>query len=319
VLGVGVVAPATLALTLLLASLVPPGGVAMPAVAAALVWFGQIAVGLAVLRYATLRLAAQRALTDWPDPLLLVAGGLLASLALAPLYLALDLGVAVLGIAVTDPLPTGLAGLLRELVDEWRHLVLPVVGVALLLGIAGLRPVAGLPAAPVPEPAPVAAPGPEAVAPATPAAGTDVAAAGASPAGPPACLARLPSALGTDVIAVRSELQYLRVWTTAGTALVLGSLREVAACTELGEGLRPHRSWWVAVRHLRGVRRREAGYVCLTANGLCVPVSRRRQAEVVARFGDSATLGDGAGGAPRSDPTGPPVAGSGAGGTAGHQ
>jgi len=47
------------------------------------------------------------------------------------------------------------------------------------------------------------------------------------------CLQRLPPALGTELIAVRSELQYVRVYTTRGDALVLGALKDIA------EQLRP--------------------------------------------------------------------------------
>lgn len=64
----------------------------------------------------------------------------------------------------------------------------------------------------------------------------------------------LPTELGNDVIAVKSELQYLRVWTTRGSALVLGSLQEVEDA-EGSSGMRVHRSWWVHARHVRILRR----------------------------------------------------------------
>jgi hypothetical protein len=99
--------------------------------------------------------------------------------------------------------------------------------------------------------------------------------------------AALPVALGDDLIAVTSELQYLRVWTTRGCALVLGSLQDVED-TEGVAGLRVHRSWWVHSRHVRSVRRSGAGAVCELSDGREVPVSRRRKTEVLARFGDGA-------------------------------
>ena len=96
---------------------------------------------------------------------------------------------------------------------------------------------------------------------------------------------RLPAELGTDVIAVTSELQYLRVWTPRGCALILGALADVEA--EAGEaGLRVHRSWWVAAGHVVTVRRTATAAVCLMSDGRQVPVSRRRRSEVLARFGD---------------------------------
>jgi hypothetical protein len=98
---------------------------------------------------------------------------------------------------------------------------------------------------------------------------------------------RLPEQLGTDVIAVTSELQYLRVWTPRGCALILGALADVeteAAAT----GLRVHRSWWVATEHVVSVRRTATGAVCVMSDGSQVPVSRRRRSEVLAQFGDGA-------------------------------
>lgn len=97
----------------------------------------------------------------------------------------------------------------------------------------------------------------------------------------------LPKQLGDDVIAVKSELQYLRVWTTRGAALVLGSLQEVED-EEGSAGMRVHRSWWVHARHVRTVRRRGEAAICELSDGREVPISRRRKADAVARFGDRA-------------------------------
>ncbi len=97
----------------------------------------------------------------------------------------------------------------------------------------------------------------------------------------------LPKELGDDVMAVKSELQYLRVWTTRGAALVLGSLQEVED-EEGSAGMRVHRSWWVHARHVRTVRRRGEAAICELSDGREVPISRRRMADAVARFGDRA-------------------------------
>ena len=97
----------------------------------------------------------------------------------------------------------------------------------------------------------------------------------------------LPKELGDDVIAVKSELQYLRVWTTRGAALVLGSLQEVED-EEGSAGMRLHRSWWVHARHVRTLGRRGEAAICELSDGREVPVSRRRKADAVARFGDRA-------------------------------
>lgn len=97
----------------------------------------------------------------------------------------------------------------------------------------------------------------------------------------------LPKELGDDVIAVKSELQYLRVWTTRGAALVLGSLQEVED-EEGSAGMRLHRSWWVHAMHVRTVGRRGEAAICELSDGREVPISRRRKADAVARFGDRA-------------------------------
>jgi hypothetical protein len=98
---------------------------------------------------------------------------------------------------------------------------------------------------------------------------------------------RLPTKLGVDVIAVASELQYLRVWTPRGCALIIGALADVEA-QEAENGLRVHRSWWVACKHVTSVRRTTTGAVCQMSDGRQVPVSRRRRAEVLSRFGEGA-------------------------------
>ena len=97
----------------------------------------------------------------------------------------------------------------------------------------------------------------------------------------------LPRELGDDVIAVKSELQYLRVWTNRGAALVLGSLQEVED-EEGSAGMRIHRSWWVHARHVRTVGRRGEAAICELSDGREVPISRRRKADAIARFGDRA-------------------------------
>jgi DNA-binding LytR/AlgR family response regulator len=103
------------------------------------------------------------------------------------------------------------------------------------------------------------------------------------------CLQRMPPALGTELIAVRSELQYVRVYTTRGDALVLGALKDIAEQRE-ADGQLVHRSWWVSTRHVRTLRRRGTRYMLTMTNGLEIPVSRRRQQALISQFGVSTTL-----------------------------
>jgi hypothetical protein len=101
---------------------------------------------------------------------------------------------------------------------------------------------------------------------------------------PEGLLSRLPAALGTDVVLLSSDLHYLHVHTPRGRTMLLYNLAD--AEREMGgAGLRVHRSHWVAERHVMGIRRKSGGLVCKLTGGLEAPVSRRRQKEVLARFG----------------------------------
>ena len=93
-----------------------------------------------------------------------------------------------------------------------------------------------------------------------------------------------PRALGDEVLHVQADLHYLQVTTALGRAMVLGSLAAVEA--HFGDqGLRVHRSHWVALRAVRAVRRHGEGWVIDLSGGVSVPVSRRRVAQVRERLG----------------------------------
>ena len=49
-------------------------------------------------------------------------------------------------------------------------------------------------------------------------------------------------------------------------------------------------AWWVNAQYVARVRGKGDGAVCEMSNGLEVPVSRRRKAEMLARFGNSASF-----------------------------
>lgn len=85
---------------------------------------------------------------------------------------------------------------------------------------------------------------------------------------------RLPAKLGRELLCVKTEDHYLRVFTPLGEDLIL--LRMADAEAELAplDGLRVHRSWWVARAAVASVSR-EGGKLTLNLkNGLKVPVAR---------------------------------------------
>jgi hypothetical protein len=213
------------------------------------------------------------ATAGWSDPPLLASAGLLTSLVLAPFSFTIDQVLTALGV-VTDDAPLSTLGQWPiGIFEEWTRVVGPALLVALLLGLPAWWSRRNALSIPVPTVEPAAA----VVKPDTPAATVG------------SCLQRLPPALGTDLIAVRSELQYVRIYTTRGDALVLGALKDIAEQRE-ADGQLVHRSWWVSNRHVRTLRRRGTRYMLTMTNGLEIPVSRRRQPALISRFGSSATL-----------------------------
>jgi hypothetical protein len=85
---------------------------------------------------------------------------------------------------------------------------------------------------------------------------------------------RLPVALGRDLYAVRAEDHYIRVYTASGDDLVLHRFSDAVTELEGLEGLRVHRSWWVARNGLAGVERRDRKVFLKLRNGEEAPVSR---------------------------------------------
>jgi hypothetical protein len=247
----------------------------------ALFWALQIGIGLAVLHRVLHLLRRLPKLSTWPAWLLVAVSGVVGSFVLAPVYWLIGeiLMQQALGFPATidddDDLAPQLGFGLAVMLREFSDVVGPVTAAWLLISWPRLysqaAPLVSVPQAEAPMPAPLPLPSP---------------AQSTSPE-PPAWRAALPRELGVDLIAVSSELQYLRVWTTRGNALVLGSLQDVEDGEGAG-GMRVHRSWWVSARHVRSIRRSGDAAICDMSDGRQVPVSRRRKAEVLARFGDGA-------------------------------
>lgn len=269
------------ALWLLVMALQPDVGFSAPTPWMGFFWLMTIGIGLAILQFLLYFLSRCEQLQQWPLWSLVAASGILGSALLTPIYWLIGdvLMLALLGFEATldneadtsATLSFGLNALAQEFVD----IIGPVTAAWLLISLPrlqGLLPpvlVKRQDSDDLPLTVDVAEPTSD------------------NSNNRPLWRQALPDELGSDVIAVSSELQYLRVWTTRGSTLILGALQEVED-TEAMTGMRIHRSWWVHASHIRTVRRKADGLICQLSDGREIPVSRRRKADVLARFGDAA-------------------------------
>lgn len=136
----------------------------------------------------------------------------------------------------------------------------PRYGHAALTSGAGSAP-AAFQAAPVTLPSPPAGDEPASLAP--------------PPAAPtPAFLERLPRDLGRDVLALQAQDHYLRVTTRTGSSLILYRFSDALREMEPVDGLRAHRSHWVARAAVKRLVARNGRHFLLLDNGERIPVSR---------------------------------------------
>lgn len=98
-----------------------------------------------------------------------------------------------------------------------------------------------------------------------------------APIAVPAIFARLPGRIGRDLICLEMEDHYVRIYTALGDAMI--HLRMADAETELDgiEGMRVHRSWWVARAAVTGWQRDGKTLTLTLSNGKSAPVARDRQ------------------------------------------
>jgi hypothetical protein len=261
-------------------ALMPDPGFMAPWLWMALFWALQIGVGLTILQtilYLMSRVDSKGRMPLWS---LVAMSGLCGSVVLAPIYWLIGEGLMQQFMGFAETIDTDeLRSLERTLgwaalVEEWLEISGPVIAGWALISWPRLQgllpPLVQKTNRSVDEPLAALSQDPKVI---------EVSVRSWREA--------LPKELGDDVMAVKSELQYLRVWTTRGAALVLGSLQEVED-EEGSAGMRVHRSWWIHARHVRTVRRRGEAAICELSDGREVPISRRRKADAVARFGDRA-------------------------------
>ena len=85
---------------------------------------------------------------------------------------------------------------------------------------------------------------------------------------------RLPKALGTDIVSLQAQDHYLKVTTAVGSEMVLLRLTDAEKELATADGLRVHRSWWVAKKHVAELRRDGDRVFLEMAHGEEIPVSR---------------------------------------------
>lgn len=94
----------------------------------------------------------------------------------------------------------------------------------------------------------------------------------------PALFAKLPEALqAADIHAVSAEDHYLRVFTSAGEALVYMRFMDALDALDGIEGTQVHRSHWVARAAVTGVDRKRGKIHLVVKGGITLPVSRTFQ------------------------------------------
>ena len=99
---------------------------------------------------------------------------------------------------------------------------------------------------------------------------------------PPEFLRRLSPENSGTLWALSSERHYVRVWTDAGSELLLMRLSDAMdQCSHL-DGVQLHRSHWINRPGLDRVVRRSGKLEVVLANGESLPVSRSHQADVLA-------------------------------------
>jgi hypothetical protein len=254
------VAVALLLLGVIFGLMQPAGSIALGRAGAILFWILHAVAAIPCIAVAVWLLARLRiALSPWA---FVLVSGIIAAVGLSLAALGLEV---LFGVQDNDPGDVvvlqswGFTGLW---LDEFGGLAPPFVLAWVLINLPRLTRLgtstAAPPAAPAPEPQV------------------------SGPSG--GLLDQLPEALGTDVVLLTSDLHYLHVHTPRGRTMLLYNLSD-AESELVGHGIRVHRSHWVADRHVRGLRRKGSQLVCQLTGQLEVPVSRRRRAEVVARYG----------------------------------
>lgn len=96
-------------------------------------------------------------------------------------------------------------------------------------------------------------------------------------------LAKLPPHLGRDIMCLKMEDHYLRVYTAVGHTLILMRISDAVKMLHAVDGQQVHRSWWVARTAVDESRMDGNRLLLVLRNGLRVPVSKDRRAILEAK------------------------------------
>jgi LytTr DNA-binding domain len=98
--------------------------------------------------------------------------------------------------------------------------------------------------------------------------------------GAPSLFALLPPHLGQDILCMAMEDHYVRVHTPLGSELLLMPMARAVPAVASIEGMRVHRSWWVARSAVTRIDGSARSMRLHLSNGVAVPIARRMVAEL---------------------------------------
>lgn len=92
---------------------------------------------------------------------------------------------------------------------------------------------------------------------------------------------KLPKGLrGFRPFAISAEGNYVRVYTPAGSDLVLSTFEDALRAVSGIPGVQTHRSWWAAAAEMKQITRSGSSFELELESGLKVPVGRRRRSAI---------------------------------------
>ncbi len=93
-------------------------------------------------------------------------------------------------------------------------------------------------------------------------------------------LRRLPEDFGTDIVYIKSSDHYVEVHAPHRQQMLLMRFGDCVSELAGADGIKVHRSYWVARRHVKKLFRRDGKPWLLLSNGTSIPVSRTYLPEV---------------------------------------